>query len=198
MVAAVTIQTFLLFGTFWDSCFIGFSSSFAIDITLVTRSLYSTLLVLLTVMDFIGLFCYWQVYVIMGVIMTVGSSLCGAILIRGLKIFDGGGGLLLFFYSGICSFLIWIVLIRGNIDHDKILIKKSYINQTLGMIGVILAFINWPQFNAAGALVSYYNVDTTTISVGNLQSSAITNTYLALSSSILLVSLFAPKENSSN
>jgi hypothetical protein len=61
-----------------------------------------------------------------------------------------------------------------------------------------LAFINWPQFNAAGALVSYYNVDTTTISVGNLQSSAITNTYLALSSSILLVSLFAPKENSSN
>ena len=197
IVAAVTIQTYFLFGTFWDSCFTGFNSTFTIDLTLITRSLYSTLLVLLTVMDFMGLFCYWQVYLIMAPIMTIGSSLCSAILIRGLKIFDGGGGLLLFFYSGICSLIIWIVLIKGNIDNDKLIIKKSYVSQTLRFIGLIIAFINWPKFNAAGALVSYFNVDTNSISVANLQGSAIGNTYLALSASVLLAFLFAPKDNTS-
>lgn len=168
LVVAVTIQTYFLFGTFWDSCFNGFSSTFTIDLTLVTRSLYSSLLVLLTALDFIGLFCYWQVYLIMAPIMTIGSSLCSALLIRGLKIFDGGGGLLVFLYSGICSIIIWALLIKDNIDSNKLIIKKSYVNQTLGLIGVILAFINWPKFNAAGALVSYFNVNTTSISIANL------------------------------
>jgi len=197
MVSAVTIQTYFLFGTFWDSCFTGFNSTFTIDLTLIVRSLYSTLLVLLTVMDFIGLFCYWQVYLIMAPIITIGSSLCSAILIRGLKIFDGGGGVLIFFYSGICSLIIWSVLIKGNIDHQKLIIKKSYLSQTLGFIGLIIAFINWPKFNAAGALVSYFNVDTNNISIANLHGSAIGNTYMALSASVLLVFLFATKDNTS-
>ena len=194
LVLAVTVQTYFLFGTFWDSCFNGFNSTFTIDLALITRSLYASLLVLLTALDFIGVFCYWQVYLIMAPIMTIGSSLCSALLVRGLKIFDGGGGLLLFFYSGICSLIIWVVLIRGNIDPKKLVVKQSYINQTLGLIGVILAFINWPKFNAAGALVSYYNVSTTSVSLTNLQGAAISNTYLALSSCILLAFLFASKE----
>jgi len=168
LVVGVTIQTFFLFGTFWDSCFDGFSSTFTIDLTLVTRSLYASLIVLLTALDFIGIFCYWQVYLIMAPIMTIGSSLCSALLIRGLKIFDGGGGLLLFLYSGVCSLMVWAILIKGNIDPSKLIIKRSYVNQTLGIIGLILAFINWPKFNAAGALVSYSNVDTTSIDISNL------------------------------
>lgn len=125
--------------------------------------------------------------------MAIGSALCGAILIRGLKIFDGGGGLLIFFYSGVCSLMIWLVLIKGQLPASLGSPKGSYIKSLLGMIGLILLLINWPKFNAAGALVSYFNVDTTTISVSYLQNSAITNTFMALAIAILLGFFFFDK-----
>jgi len=151
---AATIQTYMLFGTFWDSCFNGFSSTFSIDVSLITRSLHACLLVLLTALDFIGLFCYWQAYLILAPILTIGNSLSGAILLRGLKIFDGGSGMLVFLYSGVSSVIIWAILIRDKPHLEKVTIKRSYINQVLGIIGLIVGFINWPKFNVAGALTS--------------------------------------------
>ena len=115
----ITTQTYLLFATFWDSCFDGFNSNFTVTPTILTRSLHASLLVLLTSLDFLGLFCYWQVYLIMAPLLTIGSSLCHAILIRGLNIFDGGSGLLVFMYSGICSLMLWLVLIKDKANIEK-------------------------------------------------------------------------------
>ena len=119
MVISISAQTNILFGTFWDSCFNGFSSSFSIDINLLLRSMFASLAVLLTVLDFIGLFSYWQVYLLIAPIMTIGFSLNSSILIYGLKVFDGGGGLTIFLYSGMCSLMIWILSIKGKIDKSR-------------------------------------------------------------------------------
>jgi hypothetical protein len=56
IVLSVSAQTNILFSTFWDSCFNGFSSSFNLTISLLVRSVYASLAVLLTCLDFIGLF----------------------------------------------------------------------------------------------------------------------------------------------
>ena len=87
--------------------------------------------------------------------------------------------------------MIWIVLFRDKFQVDDLNIKKSYLNQILGMLGVILAFINWPKFNAAGALVSLGNVDTNSVSIVNLQNSAVSNTFFGLSISLLIAFVFA-------
>lgn len=190
IVIAVAVQTNILFGTFWDSCFNGFYSSFQITATLIVRSIFASLAVLLTVLDFVGLFDYWQIYLLIAPIMTIGFSLCSSIVIYGLNTFDGGGGCLIFLYSGICSLMIWLMCIRGKADINRYRMKESYINHMLGFIGVVLAFINWPKFNMAGALVSSINSAAGTTS---LQNSALPNTFLGLSAAILISILFASK-----
>lgn len=190
IVIAVAVQTNLLFGTFWDSCFKGFSSSFQVTATLIIRSIFASLAVLLTVLDFMGLFDYWQVYLLIAPIMTIGFGLCSAIVIYGLNTFDGGGGYLIFLYSGVCSLMIWVICVRGKVDSNRYRIKDSYINHTLGFIGVVIAFINWPKFNMAGALVSSIN---SPAGVTSLQNSALPNTLLGLSAAILISILFASK-----
>lgn len=191
LVIGATAQTYLLFGTFWDSCFNGFEKTFNVDLSLIIRSLFASLTVLLTVLDFLGLFCYWQVYLIIAPVLSIGSSLCGSIIIRGLKVFDGGGGLLVFFYSGVCSLMIWAMIFRGKLPTSAVVMKKSFLNHAFGLIGLILLFINWPKFNSAGAFLSYVNVNTTTISISYLQNSALANTFLALCVSILIATFFS-------
>ena len=56
---ALAAQTNLLFGTFWDSCFTSFQNTFQVNITLLIRSAFASLSVLLTLLDFAGLFGYW-------------------------------------------------------------------------------------------------------------------------------------------
>jgi len=56
LVISVAIQTNILFGTFWDSCFKGFSTQTQISSTLITKSTFAALTVLLTSLDFVGLF----------------------------------------------------------------------------------------------------------------------------------------------
>ena len=148
----------------------------------------------MTALDFIGLFCYWQAYLILAPVLTIGSSLCGAILLRGLKIFDGGSGMLVFLYSGVSSLIIWAILIRGKPHLEKLTIKRSYLNQVLGIIGMVVAFINWPKFNAAGALTSSFNIDKTNTTLAYLQNSAMTNTFMTLALSILVSYFLADKD----
>jgi hypothetical protein len=123
IVISIVVQTYLLFGTFWDSCFNGFSSSFQITAHLIFRSIFACLSVLLTVLDFVGLFDYWQVYLLIAPIMTVGYALSSSIVLYGLRTFDGGGGVTIFLYSGVCSLMIWAFSIRGKIDNNRYLIK---------------------------------------------------------------------------
>ena len=87
------------------------------------RCVFASLAVLLTVLDFIGLFDYWQVYLLIAPIMTIGYSLNSAIITYGLKTYDGGGGYTIFLYSGICSLMIWVMCIRGKIDNNRYRIK---------------------------------------------------------------------------
>lgn len=56
IVISVSIQTNILFGTFWDSCFAGFTTQKQISSTLITKSTFAALTVLITCLDFIGLF----------------------------------------------------------------------------------------------------------------------------------------------
>ena len=123
IVIAIAVQTNILFGTFWDSCFNGFYSSFQVTAVLMIRCVFASLAVLLTVLDFIGLFDYWQVYLLIAPIMTIGYSLNSAIITYGLKTYDGGGGYTIFLYSGICSLMIWVMCIRGKIDNNRYRIK---------------------------------------------------------------------------
>ena len=120
---AVAAQTALLFDTFWTNCFNSFSSSFQVTSSLLTRCFFSSLAVLLTALDFIGLFQHWQVYFIMAPVMTIGYGLTEATIVYGLNTFDGGGGLTVFLYSGVCSLLIWAICIRGNIHPSRYKMK---------------------------------------------------------------------------
>ena len=113
IVVAVTVQTFILFDTFWYSCFKGFSSNFQLNADIFIGSVFASLAVLITVLDFMGLFRYWQVYFLVAPIMTIGYSLLHNIITYGLKTFDGGGGMSVFLYSGVCSLMIWAMCIRG-------------------------------------------------------------------------------------
>lgn len=63
------------------------------------------------------------------------------------------------------------------------------------MIGLMIAFTNWPKFNMAGALATSYNdVNTTDIAVTDLMNSAINNTFLGLTTAVLTSVLFSSKD----
>jgi len=123
---SIGTQTTILFATFWDNCFTSFNTLdpfFQITFSLLSRSGYACLAIVITVLDFIGLFSFWQIYLLIPPIMAIGYCLNSAIIIYGLKTFDGGGGLSIFLYSGLCSLMIWILCIRGKIDHNRFHIK---------------------------------------------------------------------------
>jgi hypothetical protein len=108
----VASQTEMLFDVFWSSCFNGFNSTFTINPELLIKAAFASLAALLTVLDFMGLFGYWQVYFLIAPIMTIGYSLVQNIIIFGLKTFDGGGGMSVFLYSSMCSLMIWALCVR--------------------------------------------------------------------------------------
>lgn len=66
--------------------------------------------------DNIGIFRYWQIYMLLVPIINFGWSFNYAVLRYGLKIFDGGmaNG---FLYAGVASIVIWIFSVRSK--HDK-------------------------------------------------------------------------------
>lgn len=192
-VMAITVQTSILFLTFWDSCFQGFGKFFSFDTTLIIRCIFASLSVLLTMIDFIGLFSHWQAYLLAVPILAVGHTLCSSLIVYGLKVFDGGGGMTVFLYSGVCSLMIWIICLRNRQSERKN--KHSYYNIIMGFIGIIVAFISWSRFNVAGGVVSYINVNTTSVlSASYLQNSALANTFLGLVVAALMSLLFAAKD----
>jgi hypothetical protein len=73
------------------------------------------LAILLVWLDFIAVLKYWQIYMIIAPIFAIGYTLNSAIINYGIDVFDGGGGLQIFLYSGVVSALIWAFIVRGSI-----------------------------------------------------------------------------------
>lgn len=111
-----TIEVNTLFMTLWSSCFTSFSKEVTITKNLLVNSVYAALGVIITCMDFIGLFEYWQVFTLIAFIMTIGCSLCSAIGIYGLDTYDGGEASSVFLFSGMSSLMIWFMSVRGKIS----------------------------------------------------------------------------------
>lgn len=76
------------------------------------------LMILLVSLDFIGIFQYWQMYLIMAPILTFGFSLNYGINTFGLGAYDGGGGFNVFLFSGVAALLIWFLVVRGKFNEQ--------------------------------------------------------------------------------
>lgn len=48
--------------------------------------------------------------------MTIGYSFSSALITYGLDTYDGGCGISVFLFSGVCSLMIWLLSIRGKIS----------------------------------------------------------------------------------
>lgn len=154
-------------------------------------------MVLLVAIDYIGIFRYWQIYMLLVPILNFGWSFAYAVLRYGLKIFDGGmaNG---FLYSGVTAIMIWIVSVRAR--HDKfggyghaqgnslmrpeIYVREPYYNgYSISLFGGLIGtFFLWPSVNSSLSLASgslsivHANIKNSII----FQNTAYSNTILGL------------------
>lgn len=122
LVITIGFEFELLFGRFWEHVFEGFSTSFQITTAILIECSQAMLMVLVVSVDFIGIFQYWQMYLIMAPILTIGFATNFGINVYGLEVYDGGGGMNIFLYSGVAAFVIWFLAVRGKYKvelHDK-------------------------------------------------------------------------------
>lgn len=75
---------------------------------------FAQLAIVLIAMDFVGVFRYWQIFFIFGLTCAFGYAFNSAILLYGLDIFDSGGGIRIFAYSGMAALMIWVVAVRAR------------------------------------------------------------------------------------
>ena len=115
-VSFLTIQLNFLFYNFWEGCFTFFTSTQNITTEEMMSSVFTALAVVITCLDFLGLFEYWQVFASISLIMTIGSSLVSNIVFKGLSTYDGGFGIGVFLFSGVTSLMIWMLSVRGKIS----------------------------------------------------------------------------------
>ena len=120
-------------------------------------------------------------------IQSVGFSLNSAVITYGLKAFDGGGGMQIFFLSGIYSYAMWFI----GFKFKEIALPKqtyTYPGITFSIIGLLLILYGWPSFNAGGSLLSQ------SIASADAQSTmshcAYVNTILTLSAAVLSAFLY--------
>jgi hypothetical protein len=127
--------------------------------------------------------------------MSIGYGLCSSIIVYGLDTFDGGNAISVFLFSGMCSLMIWLISVRGKIsilEHKK---SESYVNYTLGFVGVAIALFSWPVLNVGGSSITFINTNlTSSQSLGN---SAYINTISALGVSLFISSLLSSSETQS-
>lgn len=111
VVLGINFQWNLLWFQFWKSCFVGFKVNVVINVELLVNCASCTLCCLLSFMDFLGKIS-WNQILIVSLTNSIGFSLNSAVITYGLKAFDGGGGMQIFFLSGIYGYCIWIFGIR--------------------------------------------------------------------------------------
>ena len=75
--------------------------------------------------DFMGLFQYWQIYLIIGGSMACGMALNGSIIYKGLEGFDGGGGVTVFLFGAVVSIVVWWVLVREDVGREVMKCRKG-------------------------------------------------------------------------
>ena len=77
----------------------------------------SVFVVLLIAIDYIGIFRYWQIYMLIVPIISFLWTFNHAVFRYGLKIFDGGCGLDVFLFSGVVTLVLWVIAVRTK--HDR-------------------------------------------------------------------------------
>jgi hypothetical protein len=70
--------------------------------------------VLLVCLDFVGIFKYWEIYMMIVLFVGFGWSFISALFRYVLKIFDGEGGMSVFLFSGVVTVVIWWIAVRGR------------------------------------------------------------------------------------
>lgn len=72
--------------------------------------------ILLIFIDILGIWQYWQIYILIVPIVNLGWALNYSILKYGITVFDGGVGQTVFLFSGVVTLAIWAVSVRGKFD----------------------------------------------------------------------------------
>ena len=182
VILAINFQWNLLWFQLWKSCFNGFSVTFNVTSTLLINCIACSLCCLLSFTDFLGKLS-WRQVMIVSLIESIGFSLNSAIISYGLKAFDGGGGIQLFFLSGVYSYSIWFI---GFKLKDMLISKPvyTYPGFTMGIIGLLLVIYGWPSFNSGGSLISQ-TISTTTAAQSIMSQCAFVNTLLTLSAAVI-------------
>lgn len=177
---AINFQWNLLWFQFWKSCFSGFNVTFTVEPSLLINCISCSLCCLLSFSDFLGKIS-WNQLLFISLIQSIGFSLNSAVIIYGLKAFDGGGGIQIFFLSGLYSYSMWLLGFRPK----EISLKPTYTHHSLvfSIIGLVLIIYGWPYFNAGGALLSQSISVSETLA--QMTSCAIINTRLTLSAAVL-------------
>lgn len=105
----------------------------------------------------------------------------------GLKAFDGGGGIQIFFLSGLYSYAMWVVGFKFK-DIPLPKTPHTYNGTTFSIIGLLLILYGWPSFNAGGSLLSQSIADTAARIP--MTQCAYINTILTLSAAVLSAFLY--------
>lgn len=193
VVVAISYQWSILWTVFWNSCFLGFSTTFNLSISILIRSAQSSLCALLLVTDLIGKLYHTQIMFIC-LIANVGSTLNTAIFQHALKIFDGGCGMQVFLLSGTSFMIAW--LLATKLKAQELRPKTyGYNTETMGLIGLLLVIYSWPSFNMAGAVFTQSN---TLLTIQVIQSSAFFNTIFGLTGAILFSLMLATPHSKTN
>ena len=148
-------------------------------------------------MDFIGIFRYWQIFFFIGIISTFGYALNAAILLYALDIFDIGGGLRVFAFSGMTTILIWALSVRAKTNVNWHKIEEQYPGQTVSLFGLIGCFIAWPIFNQSGGFLASFNTNLGDMSQTMLENCGYFNSIIGLSIGLGLSFMFVETDGTS-
>ena len=155
---------------------------------------YAQLAISLIIMDFIGIFRYWQIFFFIGIISAFGYALNSAILLYALDIFDIGGGLRIFAFSGVTTILIWAIAVRTKTKVNWHQVEEHYPGQTVSLFGLIGCFIAWPVFNQSGGFISSHNLNLGDTTQVMLENCGYFNSIVGLSIGLVLGFIFLEKD----
>lgn len=177
---AICMQWTLLWTAFWNSCFLGFNTTYTLTIADLIQCSQCTLCLLLVTTDFLGKIHHSQL-VYLSLLLSIGFSLNASIFAYGLKIYDSGAGMQVFLFSSVFFIVAWVcAMLRKKLEVTKQVFW--YHGQSIGVVGVLLVVYSWGSWNMAGAVFTAKN---SVEGLTQLQTSAFMNTIFGMASSIV-------------